>query len=411
MIICDENRYEYEREYVSLILNKEDIIPILQLDYTFLHDPENQKVMKAAVECYKKYGTINALKMKEFCDYDFDTYYFLWKETLSRVYEWEKQLPLCEQSILKYYKEDNIKRLNEQLDKREISYDDFITKLEEIKSYELQTESSSLTVQEIKDNIDNRVLITLNKFPKLSNSLQLAQGDFLVIGANTGTGKSSFMLNLMEDLMDRYQCIYFNMEMSKSTIYKRLISIKGDIPIYEIVKQETPEQRKLIEKAMEDIEKSNVIVEHLASSIKQIRSVVKKNKAKNKHTIVFLDHLGLIGLDEKSKNIYETATEVAKKVRQMCLEEDCTFIGASQLNRDASKNDTYDLSALKDSGEVENSASKILMIHRPPKLKDGEREPDEVETIIEIKKNREGRLGGIAMHYNKAKQIFRENYL
>ena len=52
MIICEQNRYEYEREYVSLILNKEDIIPILQLDYTFLHDPENQKIMKIARDMY-----------------------------------------------------------------------------------------------------------------------------------------------------------------------------------------------------------------------------------------------------------------------------------------------------------------------------------------------------------------------
>ena len=95
------------------------------------------------------------------------------------------------------------------------------------------------------------------------------QGDFLIVGATTGAGKSGFLLNLMNSLMGDYQCIYFNMEMSKSTIYKRLISIKSEVPI-NYINNPTEYQKQLIEKSIKEIEKNKVIVEHKANDIKRM---------------------------------------------------------------------------------------------------------------------------------------------
>ena len=56
--------------------------------------------------------------------------------------------------------------------------------------------------------------------------------------------------------------------------------------------------------------------------------------------------------------------KVAKQLRQICLEYDCTIISASQLNRGAYSSDELSLSMLKDSGELENSASKVILLYR-----------------------------------------------
>jgi replicative DNA helicase len=232
----------------------------------------------------------------------------------------------------------------------------------------------------------------------------------LIIGATTGTGKSSFLLNLMEGFMNDYQCIYFNMEMSKSTIYKRLISIKANMPIKDVLNPQTNEDKEKVLKAAEDIERAGIVVEHKSTGMRDIRSVVVKNKKPDKHTLVFIDHLGLTRSEnsKNSKSLYEQMTEVAKDIRQMCLEEDCTVIGASQFNREAYSTDDYSLAMLKDSGELENSASKVIFIHRP---KDNEGKiVTNVELNLEIAKNRDGMLGFIKMEYDKEKQIFRERY-
>ena len=89
----------------------------------------------------------------------------------------------------------------------------------------------------------------------------------------------------------------------------------------------------------------------------------------------------------------------------MCLEYDCTIISASQLNRTAYGSDEVTLNMLKDSGELENSASKVILLYRD---KNSNKDDDEPTMNIEIAKNRDGICGTVQMKYDKTKQIFRE---
>ena len=314
-------------------------------------------------------------------------------------------MKLSKKSIIKFYKEDVVKWCNDKLQRGEINYDEFMKKMNKLDSIILTNDMPELTAKEIIDNIKTeKTRVNLNNFPKMNNYLKMVQGDFLIIGATTGAGKSGLMLNFMNDLMLGFQCIYFNMEMSKSTIYKRLVSIKAGIKVDDVDKPKSEYQGKLIVEALQKIEKSKIIVEHQATDIKQIRSVVAKLKDKTRHTILFIDHLGLCKCDG-TKTLYEQATEVAKQLRQMCLEYDCTIISASQLNRSAYGNDEVTLNMLKDSGELENSASKVILLYRD---KNSSKDDDEPIMNIEIAKNRDGICGIVQMKYDKTKQIFRE---
>ena len=62
---------------------------------------------------------------------------------------------------------------------------------------------------------EEKARINFNNFKKLNKTLEMVRGDFLIIGATTGMGKSGFMLNLMNDLMTGFQCIYFNIRFTK----------------------------------------------------------------------------------------------------------------------------------------------------------------------------------------------------
>ena len=94
-----------------------------------------------------------------------------------------------------------------------------------------------------------------------------------------------------------------------------------------------------------------------------------------------------------------------KELRQICVKYNCTIIAASQMNRSAYGSNELTLNMLKDSGEVENSASKILLIYMP---EDESKESIEPRMIVDVAKNREGATGIIMMKYDKTKQIFKE---
>ena len=90
----------------------------------------------------------------------------------------------------------------------------------------------------------------------------------------------------------------------------------------------------------------------------------------------------------------------------MCLKYNCTIVGASQLNRsNFNEEKSLDISMLKDSGEIENSASKIILLSQN---KDEEKGNLIVNMEIEVAKNRDGKIGSIKMVYDKTKQIFQE---
>lgn len=406
LTICENNRQEIENEYLALLLNKNDLFNFIQVKPEYLYFAENKKILKYSIECFEKWGCINFEKIVEkHKDVNLEYAVELMCDTFYHQNAWKEQFKLGEESIIKFYKEDVIKWCNDKLKRGEISYDEFMRRMNILDNIILVDNTPELTAKEIMENIKNENAgVNFNKFPKMNNYLKMVQGDFLIIGATTGAGKSGLMLNLMNDLMTGFQCIYFNMEMSKSTIYKRLVSIKAGVRVNDVEKPQTDYQRNLINNAIQEIEKAKLIIEHQATDIKQIRSAVAKLKDKNKHTILFIDHLGLCKCDG-TKSLYEQATEVAKQLRQMCLEYDCTIISASQLNRSAYGSDEVTLNMLKDSGELENSASKVILLFRD---KDSNKDDDEPIMNIEIAKNRDGICGTVQMRYDKTKQIFTE---
>lgn len=404
--ICESNRDRIENQFMTLVLNKNEVIDLLQIKPKILHKKENQKLLQYAIECYKKHKAVNPeIIMKEHSDFDIDYCMDVWCNEFYYREAWKEQLTLSQESILKFYKEDVIKKLNEDLKQNKITYDKFMEDMKKIDDIQLIENVVELKKDEILNSInEEKARINLNHFEKLNKTLKLVQGDFLIIGATTGAGKSGLMINLMADLMTGYQCIYFNMEMSKSTIYKRIVSVNANIKVKDVEHPQTEYQKDLINKTLDKIEEAKIIIEHKASNMSMIKSTIAKMKDKNRHTIIFIDHLGLVKIDGM-KSLYEQATEVAKQLRQICLEYDCTIISASQLNRGAYSSDEITLSMLKDSGELENSASKVMLLY---KTKESNKTDLIQDMVFDVAKNRDGFTGTINAIYDKEKQIFVE---
>lgn len=400
----EEIRLETEKQFLAILGVHNDLINFIQIKPNYLRFKDNQQILYAMIECYKKYNIFNIIKAIE-CNKEFPlAYYSELFETQLLTSNYQKQFFILEKQIFDNYKEDVILNLTENLKCGNINYSTFMTKINKLQDIQINNDIHELTEQEIKTNIlDNNVLINIKNFEKLNKVLKLVQGDFLVIGATTGMGKSGLLLNFMNGLMDDYQCIYFNMEMSKSTIYKRIISIRSDIPIT-YINNPSEYQKKLIDKAIMEITKNKIYVEHNSTDINSIKSFIKKVKNPNKHTIIFIDHLGLTKCENK-KSLYEQMTEVSKQLRQICLLYDCTIISASQLNRSAYNSEEITLSMLKDSGELENSASKIILLYKD---KNYTKDTFTIPMYLEIAKNRDGQVGIVKTEYNRQKQIFKE---
>ena len=338
----------------------------------------------------KKYKDFNALYYGELL---YDPLYHESKDI--RFKELEKV-------IIEQFKQKKYEELITNFDGDCDKFYEELTKVNEVN----YNESEYLTADEMVDVLAKKNSKIELGYPSLDYSLNLSQNDLLIIGAGTGVGKTVFALNLLVKLSKKYQCIYFNMEMSKSIIYKRILSNMTGIEMKKLnnIKELEENEKRVLHHQMKELETRKLILVNKSLEIKEIVKDIANIKT-DKHVVVFIDHIGLI--EAKGKSRYEVMTEVAKELRKICMNCECTVIGLCQLNRTAQKDEEAPkLQDLRDSGEIEQSARKVLLLHNVSARKE-----DRIQDIdVIIAKNDDGDKLIKNFRFDKYTQLFTEAY-
>ena len=191
------------------------------------------------------------------------------------------------------------------------------------------------------------------------------------------------------------------MEMSESSVYKRLISIMTSVPMDMLATPQTDYQKKVIQEAIEELSKRKLKIISTGQTIQSIRREII-NEQRDEHLIVFIDYVGLVGSTEKHKSLYELITSVVKELRSISMSYNCTIFLLAQINRSGEENPK--LSDLKESGELEQSATQVIIL-------DGkETNQDEQEIELTLAKHREGKKAKLKLIYNRPNQRFKEQF-
>ena len=371
---------QLEFEFLSLVINHPNLLErnILKPEY---FEPKNEVMYSILL---KEYSI-----RKEFIIYElskhnnFDIEYFC--ELLANdVVFGNKEIKFEEmqKSIIDVYKK---RKYKEVFNTYQGDYENAYKQLTEINEINYQ-ENSYITYQDMLNSLtDERKGLKLG-FSELDKNLNLSQNDLIILAGSTGGGKTAFALNLLNNLSTNYQCVYFNMEMSKNILFKRLCAMKTGITMQELnnFSKLEPIKKAMVSNALCDIEEKKILLMNGSITPKDIRKNILNVKT-DKHIVIFLDHIGLI--KSSGNSLYEKMTNVAKELRTICLDCNCTIIGLCQLSRESQKNnDIPKLQDLRDSGEIEQSARKVLLLH------DKDKEiPDRVHKVdVIVAKNDDG---------------------
>lgn len=324
-------------------------------------------------------------------------------------YEEIASVQSIESVIIKAHKEKLLRMEYKKLEDGSQSIEDYSKNVNQIN--QLGTvKQENITEEDLKKclNSDNKTIKGLG-LPRLEACLKMKEHDFMVISASgTGGGKTALALNMLSELSKHYQCIYFNMEMGEEDIKERLISIQSGVPIdtlenYKYITK--TELKNRIDEAMEEIgSNKRITILTGAKSLEAVKAVINRLDP-NEHTIVFIDHIGMIRGFSRS-SLYEKTTEIAKSLRAMALNHNVTMIALSQVSRGQAQqgnktqyNEAPTLSRLKESGEIENSARQVIFIYFKT----------EDNYFIHIAKNTRGQVGiDIPITFTKNTMTIRE---
>lgn len=370
--VISMNNETLEYELLALIINYPELLErnILKKEYFFGQD---QILFNAILTEYKKHKVLLVENLSKYSGFNLEYYFQLQTDNLWNTNK-EIKFEELQKGIIDKYKR---RRFKEITDTYSGNYEKTIQDLEKLLEINYQ-ENSYIKSEDVINSLFNEKRQLKLGYEEFDKDLNLSQNDLLIIGAGSGTGKTAFALNLLLKLCENYQCIYFNMEMSKDILYKRLIAIKTGISLKDLnnAKKLSSNDLKKVSVASSDLE--NIIL--INGSINT--PIVKKNILNiktDKHIVVFLDHIGLIKASGNS--LYEKMTNVAKDLRTICLDCNCTIIGLCQLSRVSQKNNEIPkLQDLRDSGEIEQSARKVVLLY--DEEKDSTNENHNMKMII-----------------------------
>ena len=232
------------------------------------------------------------------------------------------------------------------------------------------TEDTLAYIQEMKAR-GNSVLVGVDTgFAELNKmTTGFGKGDLVIIAARPAMGKTSLVLNMVQNLIDQGKGVaFFSLEMPAEQLMLRLLSIKTSIPLQKLrVGDMDDGQWSRLNDAVEKMHNSKLFVDDQGSvNINQVKSRMRKLKGQHPEIeMCVIDYLQIMA-SSGNRDRHLEVSEMSRGLKMLARELGMPIIALSQLNRGLeSRNDKRPmLSDIRESGSIEQDADIILFVYR-----------------------------------------------
>ena len=217
------------------------------------------------------------------------------------------------------------------------------------------------------------------------------RGGLYILGARPAVGKSTFAVNLADNISGN--TLFVSLEMSPEQITAKRVSRRIGLSSSRLLSGQLSDQAwEKVAMASSDISQRGLYLNSrydltvqqialLAQAVPELRAVI-------------VDYLGLIQPATRSASTYENISAISRELKRMALSLNVPVICLCQLSRkvEERQNKRPMLSDLRDSGAIEQDADGVLFLYRDDYYTgpaDGQ--PSAVE--LTVAKNRHGQTG------------------
>ena len=266
---------------------------------------------------------------------------------------------------------------------------------------------------------DDQVTGIPTGYPRLNRFTHgFQKGNYIVVAARPGIGKTTFCLNLAYNAASRgIPVAYFSLEMRAEDLFKRLVSAQSDI-LFNTLQSgynlDRSKRMRLIE-TCENIGKLKFYVED-SSGVGSIELLAKIKKLKAQEPdlqLVFIDYIGLVKATVTRGNESRTLQiqEISTSLKRLALELNISIVCVAQLNRKVEERGGDPmLSDLRESGSLEQDADIVLLLaeakmpaSKKRGRKDDEDAPEAINTAYDNITAKAGGAGTMIINVNIAK--------
>jgi len=224
----------------------------------------------------------------------------------------------------------------------------------------------------------------------------LRPGQFFVIGARPGVGKTALAANIAEHttIDCNLPTGIIELEMTAKELTLRLMSARSGIPLDRLLSGNLVEgDIAAIASANGQIAKAPLyIADESGITISQLRAKARRMRRRHNLRLLIVDYLQLIRPSRPNASRNVEVSEISSSLKALAKELNLPVIALSQLNRDSdADNREPRLRDLRDSGSIEQDADIVGLLHRP--------DPEGRQVQLHIAKHRQGPTRKIALMF------------
>jgi replicative DNA helicase len=215
-----------------------------------------------------------------------------------------------------------------------------------------------------------------------------------IIGAKTSIGKSALAINFATNVAKYHPVLFLSLEMPEDEVFTRVASsvlrkksedMRGTV----FVEQDTSELSEGFNRAGQ----LKIRVDDRGGrTIASITSQARRHHRKHGLRLLVVDYLGLVEPPDRRVSRYDQLGAISRGLKLIAKNLKIPVIALSQLNRKADEEGVRpQLHHLRESGNLEQDADVVLLIHRGR---------EDVKTELIIPKNRSGKIGVVELEWN-----------
>ena len=247
-------------------------------------------------------------------------------------------------------------------------------------------------------------------FKDLDNKLQgLQNGDLIVVAGRPSMGKTSFAMNIAENVLiddvSNGAIIIFSLEMPGESLTTRLLSGMTKLNQQNVRSGmlKDDELRILLQQSEKLKNMPLWIDDSSILSPMELRAKARRlaRTEKDGLSLIVVDYLQLMQLPLSIENRVNQISEISRSLKSLAKELNVPVIALSQLNRAVEQrpNKRPIMADLRDSGAIEQDADVILFIYRDEVYNEDSEQGNKAEIIIG--KQRNGPIGTVNLTFLK----------
>lgn len=231
---------------------------------------------------------------------------------------------------------------------------------------------------------------------ELDDRIYAELGDLIIMGGYPSTGKSAFALQCAWHWSRDYKVGFFSLETSSEKLFDRQMASVAKLSM-DAIKRNAIDQAgwdKLCAMTTDITTRNLELVPAAGMTPADVRAITMQRG----YQIIFVDYLQLLQGSGENRTAQVTAISIA--LHTLAQSMGVTVVALSQLARQGQQGGRPDMSALRESGQIEQDADVVMILS----LEDKDNRAG--NRILDISKNKEGTCPNVLLAFDGKHQTF-----